>query len=118
NVKANVVAKVCVPVLGDHVAVVSENGKFLVFPTGDLPTMGRGKGVRIQKYKSSRGAQGSLDLDGGLSYITTFDWVNGLSWPMAGGKTRHESDMSSWLGKRAGAGKRPPYGFPRNNRFT
>ena len=80
--------------------------------------MGRGKGVRIQKYKSARGAQGNLDLDGGLSDITTFDWADGLSWSMGGGKTRHQADMTEWLGKRAGAGKRPPYGFPRNNRFT
>jgi len=36
---------------------------------------------------------------------------------MGGGKTRHEPDLSDWLGKRAGVGKRPPYGFPRDNRF-
>ncbi len=118
NVKDKVLAKKCVPVQGDHVAVISENGKFLVFPVSDLPEMGRGKGVRIQKYKSARSAQGTLDLDGGLSDITTFDWESGLSWSMGGGKTRHEADMAEWLGKRAGAGKRPPYGFPRNNRFT
>ncbi len=118
NVKDKSHAKACVPVAGDHVAVVSENGKFLVFPLAELPEMGRGKGVRIQKYKSARGAQGTLDLDGGLSDITTFNWAAGLSWPMGGDKTRHETDLSDWLGKRAGAGKRPPYGFPRNNRFS
>ena len=118
NVKEKVTAKACVPVTGDHVAVVSENGKFLVFPISELPEMGRGKGVRIQKYRFARGAQGTLDLDGGLSDITTFNWDEGLSWPMGGGKTRHEADLSEWLGKRAGVGKRPPYGFPRNNRFS
>ena len=118
NVKGETHAKACVPVTGDHVAVISENGKFLVFPVADLPEMGRGKGVRIQKYKSARSAQGTLDLDGGLSDITTFNWDTGLSWPMGGDKTRHEADLTEWLGKRAGAGKRPPYGFPRNNRFT
>ncbi|MEE9388052.1 MAG: DNA topoisomerase IV subunit A [Paracoccaceae bacterium] len=118
NVKGDTHAKICVPAMGDHVAVVSENGKFLVFPLAELPEMGRGKGVRIQKYKSARSAQGTLDLDGGLSDITTFNWDAGLSWPMGGDKTRHEPDLSDWLGKRAGAGKRPPYGFPRNNRFS
>ena len=118
NVKDKVLAKKCVPVQGDYVAVISENGKFLVFPVADLPEMGRGKGVRIQKYKTARSAQGTLDLDGGLSDITTFNWETGLSWSMGGGKTRHETDMTDWLAKRAGAGKRPPYGFPRNNRFT
>jgi topoisomerase-4 subunit A len=36
---------------------------------------------------------------------------------MSGGRTRTETDMSDWLGKRAGAGKRPPHGFPRTGRF-
>ncbi|MEY8829502.1 DNA topoisomerase IV subunit A [Sedimentitalea sp. XS_ASV28] len=110
-------ASICRPVQGDHVAVVSQNGKFLVFPTDELPEMGRGKGVRLQKYNMARGKQGSLELDGGLSDITTFNWSDGLSWEMGGGKTRHEQDLTEWLGKRAGVGKRPPYGFPRNNRF-
>ncbi|NOX72118.1 MAG: DNA topoisomerase IV subunit A, partial [Alphaproteobacteria bacterium] len=118
NVKDKVVAKTCKAVRGDHVAVVSENGKFLVFPVAELPEMNRGKGVRLQKYKSARSAQGTLDLDGGLSDITTFNWADGLSWPMGGGKTRTEADLTEWLGKRAGIGKRPPYGFPRDNRFT
>ncbi|WP_424988950.1 DNA topoisomerase IV subunit A [Microbulbifer sp. S227A] len=110
-------ASICRPVRGDHVAVVSQNGKFLVFPTEDLPEMARGKGVRLQKYNMARGKQGALELDGGLSDITTFNWSEGLSWEMGGGKTRHEPDLTEWLGKRAGVGKRPPYGFPRNNRF-
>ena len=116
NVK-DTVAKVCKRVAGDHVAVVSENAKLLVFPLEDLPEMGRGKGVRIQKYKKATGRQGTLELDGGLSDITTFNWADGLSWEMGGGKTRTEPDMTDWKGARAGVGKRPPYGFPKNNRF-
>jgi len=118
NVKDDVLAKCCVAVRGDHVAVVSANAKLLVFPLSELPEMTRGKGVRIQKYNMARGKQGMLELDGGLSDLTTFDWSDGLSWPMGGGKTRTEPDMTDWLGKRAGVGKRPPYGFPRNNRFS
>ncbi|MEO1733581.1 MAG: DNA topoisomerase IV subunit A, partial [Pseudomonadota bacterium] len=64
NVKDPVRAKVCQPVEGDHVAVVSENGKFLVFPVKELPEMTRGKGVRLQKYNMARGKQGALELDG------------------------------------------------------
>ena len=111
-------ALICKPLRGDHVAVVSQNGKFLVFATSELPEMGRGKGVRLQKYSLARGRQGMLELDGGLSDLTTFDWADGLSWEMGGGKTRHEADLSEWLGKRAGVGKKPPYGFPKSNRFT
>jgi len=117
NVK-NTIAKVCRRVTGDHVAVVSENAKLLVFEMAELPEMARGKGVRIQKYKKASGRQGMLELDGGLSDITTFAWEAGLSWPMGGGKTRTEPDMTDWKGARAGVGKRPPYGFPKNNRFS
>jgi len=118
NVKGEARARVCRPVTGDHVAIVSQNGKLLVFPTSELPEMGRGKGVRLQKYNMARGKQGTLELDGGLSDLTTFDWDKGLSWSMGGGKTRHEPDMTDWLGRRAGTGKRPPYGFPKSNTFT
>ena len=117
NVK-DTIAKVCRRVAGDHVAVVSENAKLLVFETSELPEMGRGKGVRIQKYKKAAGRQGMLELDGGLSDITTFNWDDGLSWQMGGGKTRTEPDMTEWKGARAGVGKRPPHGFPKNNRFS
>ncbi len=116
NVK-DAVAQIVVPVTGDHVAIVSKNGRFLVFPVAELPEMGRGKGVRLQKYNMARGRQGTLELDGGVSDITTFNWAEGLSWEMGGGKTRHEPDLSDWLGKRAGVGKRPPYGFPRTMKF-
>ena len=118
NVKGDLVAQIVQPVAGDHVAIVSKNGRFLVFPVSELPEMGRGKGVRLQKYNLARGRQGTLELDGGLSDITTFNWADGLSWEMGGGKTRHEPDLTEWLGKRAGVGKRPPYGFPRNMKFS
>ncbi len=117
NVK-DAVAQIVKPVSGDHVAIVSKNGRFLVFPVAELPEMGRGKGVRLQKYNMARGRQGTLELDGGVSDITTFNWAEGLSWGMGGGKTRHEQDLTEWLGKRAGVGKRPPYGFPRNMKFS
>ncbi|TDK53706.1 DNA topoisomerase IV subunit A [Antarcticimicrobium luteum] len=118
NVKPDERAHLCKPVAGDHVAVVSQNSRFLVFPLSELPEMTRGKGVRIQKYNLARGKQGALELDGGLSDMTTFDWAEGLRWQMGGGKTRHEPDLTEWLGKRAGVGKRPPHGFPRDNTFS
>ncbi|MEY8843043.1 DNA gyrase C-terminal beta-propeller domain-containing protein, partial [Cribrihabitans sp. XS_ASV171] len=118
NVKDDERALICKPVEGDHVAVVSQNGKFLVFPVEELPEMTRGKGVRLQKYNMARGKQGALELDGGLSDVTTFDLAEGLKWSMGGDKTRHEQDLSQWLSKRAGVGKRPPYGFPKSYKFT
>ncbi|ARC90060.1 DNA topoisomerase IV subunit A [Rhodovulum sp. MB263] len=107
NVRAPAVARVCVPVRGDHVACVGQNRKVLVFPLEELPEMGRGKGVRLQKYK-----------DGGLVDATTFTLADGLSWHDPAGRTRTETDLTEWLGKRAGSGRMAPRGFPRDNRFT
>ena len=116
NLADGVRMAVCRRVAGDHVAVVSKNRKLLVFPLADLPEMTRGKGVRLQKYNMARGRQGVLELDGGLSDVTTFDMAKGLSWAMPNGNTRTE-DMTGWIGRRASMGKTPPHGFPRDNRF-
>jgi topoisomerase-4 subunit A len=107
NVKDPVRAAVCRPVAGDHVAVVGDNRKVIVFPLDELPEMTRGKGVRLQKYK-----------DGGLSDATTFTLAQGLSWLDPAGRTRTETDLADWIGKRAGSGRMAPRGFPRDNRFT
>ena len=107
NVKGDVRAKVCSDVTGDHVAVVGENRKVLLFPLDELPEMGRGKGVRLQKYK-----------DGGLSDATTFTLAEGLSWLDPAGRTRTETELGEWTAKRAGAGRMAPRGFPRDNTFT
>ena len=107
NVKSPVAAKVCWPVSGDHVACVGENRKVLLFALSELPEMGRGKGVRMQKYK-----------DGGLSDATTFASADGLSWLDPAGRTRTETELTEWIGKRAGSGRMAPRGFPRDNKFT
>jgi topoisomerase IV subunit A len=109
---------VCRPVAGDHVAVVSKNRKLIVFPLSDLPEMARGKGVRLQKYNTVRGKQGVLELDGGLSDLTTFTLADGLTWTTPNGQTRRETAIADWIVKRGGIGKTPPHGFPRDNRFT
>ena len=118
NVKDDEKAVIVHRIAGDHVAVMSQNRRFLVFPLSEVPELGRGKGVRLQKYNQARGAQGMLELDGGLSDLTTFNWEDGLSWTMGGGNTRTEKDLTQWLGKRAGVGKQPPHGFPRDNKFS
>jgi len=107
NVRGDVSALVCRPVTGDSVATVGENRKVLVFDLAELPEMGRGKGVRLQKYK-----------DGGMSDATTFDRAAGLIWLDPAGRTRTETDLGEWEGKRASAGRMAPRGFPRDNRFT
>ena len=93
---------------GDHVAVVGENRKLVVFPLNQVPEMSRGKGVRLQKYKG-----------GGLADVKTFKLADGLTWKDSSDRTWtvSEKDLIEWLGNRADAGKLPPKGFPKNNKF-
>ena len=107
NVRGDARALVCKPVAGDMVATVGENRKVLVFDLAELPEMGRGKGVRLQKFK-----------DGGLSDADTFDSATGLTWLDPAGRTRSETDLAEWTGKRASAGRMAPRGFPRDNKFS
>lgn len=109
NVSGVVEAKLCMPMSGDTVAVIGQNRKLLVFPADQLPEMGRGKGVRLQKYK-----------DGGISDIRIFNAADGLSWNDSSGRTftKTMDELKDWVGDRAQAGRQPPTGFPRNNRFT
>jgi len=110
NLKADARLRVVsqIPAESDYVAVVGENRKLLVFPLGELPEMTRGQGVQLQRYR-----------DGGLSDAIAFRFAEGLSWPMGGegGRTRTESDLAGWRAARGAAGRMPPNGFPRSNRF-
>ncbi|MHA6316975.1 DNA topoisomerase IV subunit A [Altererythrobacter sp. CAU 1778] len=92
----------------DHVAVVGDNRKLVVFNIEELPQMARGQGVQLQRYR-----------DGGLSDATTFVLADGLSWQMGGkgDRTRTENDIWQWKVARGGAGRLPPQGFPKDNRF-
>ncbi len=102
-------AKLVVPVKGDHVAIVGENRKMLVFPLAQIPEMGRGKGVRLQRYK-----------DGGVSDIRCFAIADGLTWADSAGRsfTKTRDELIEWLGDRASAGRTVPKGFPRSGKFT
>ncbi|QCI67555.1 DNA topoisomerase IV subunit A [Phreatobacter stygius] len=93
---------------GEHVAVIGENRKLLVFPLNQVPEMTRGKGVRLQKYKG-----------GGLADVKTFALAEGLTWKDSSDRTWTvgEKDLSEWIGNRADAGRLPPKGFPKNNKF-
>jgi topoisomerase IV subunit A len=108
NVKVPIEAQVCVPVAADddHVATIGDNRKLIIFKLSELPEMTRGKGVRLQKFK-----------DGGLSDACTFNMKAGLTWLDASGRTWTVTDLVEWVGERAQAGRLPPKGFPKNNRF-
>ncbi|UVC13834.1 DNA topoisomerase IV subunit A [Mesorhizobium onobrychidis] len=108
NVKAPDEAQRCVPVAGDHLAIVGENRKMLVFPLAEIPEMGRGKGVRLQKYK-----------DGGVLDLKTFTLAGGLSWQDSADRTfiKSRDELVEWIGARASAGRMVPKGFPRTGKF-
>ncbi|MGX9990981.1 DNA topoisomerase IV subunit A [Rhizobium sp. WSM1274] len=98
-----------VPVSGDHVAVVGENRKLLVFPLVQVPEMSRGKGVRLQRYK-----------DGGISDVRCFAISDGLVWEDSAGRTftKNKDELAEWLADRATAGRTVPKGFPRSGKFA
>lgn len=108
NVKAPDEAKLCQRISGDHIAVVGENRKMVVFPLSDIPEMTRGKGVRLQKYK-----------DGGVSDVRTFAIADGLSWQDSADRTfnRSKEELVEWIAARASAGRLVPKGFPRSGKF-
>jgi topoisomerase-4 subunit A len=101
-------AALLVAAQGDHVAVVGQNRKLVVFALDQVPEMARGKGVRLQRYK-----------DGGVSDARVFAMAEGLSWTDSAGRVFvvAKADLKEWIGNRADAGRLPPRGFPKNNRF-
>jgi topoisomerase-4 subunit A len=109
NVKMPDETRMVVPVAGDHVAIIGENRKLLVFPLVQVAEMARGKGVRLQRYK-----------DGGVSDVKCFAMEEGLNWSDSAGRafTRTREELIEWFGDRAQAGRIAPKGFPRSGKFS
>ena len=99
NVRGEVEAARVVAVHGDHVAVIGENKKVLIFPTEEIPVMTRGKGVRLQRYK-----------DGGLMDVRTYG-PDGLFFHDKAGRQKPFADTMPYLGVRGQAGRLAPRGF-------
>jgi topoisomerase-4 subunit A len=100
--------RLCVEAEGDLIAMLGENRKLLIFPRVQVPEMTRGKGVRLQKYK-----------DGGASDARVFSKADGLTWLDSSGRSFNKpmSELKEWVGDRAQAGRLPPAGFTRSNKF-
>ena len=92
----------------DYVAAIGDNRRMLVFPLNEVAELAKGQGVQLQRYR-----------DGGLADAKTFVFAEGLSWAMGGesGRTRTETDLTLWRTARGAAGRTPPQGFPRDNKF-
>jgi topoisomerase-4 subunit A len=108
NVEMPNEARAIATVAGDTVAVIGENRKMLLFPIDQVPEMTRGRGVRLQKYR-----------DGGLSDVATFDSGEGFTWKDSAGRefAATMKELAEWRGTRADAGRLPPKGFPKSNKF-
>ena len=108
NLDAPARASVLVEAIGDHIAIIGENRKMLIFTLDQIPEMARGKGVRLQRYK-----------DGGVADAKVFKLSEGLSWKDSVGRSFsvEKRELKEWIGNRAEAGRLPPKGFPRNNKF-
>lgn len=91
----------------DHIAIVGQNRKLLIFSIDQMPEMTKGRGAILQKYKGGK-----------LGDVISFASSDGLSWEMRGGKNRTETDLMPWTGKRGQVGRMPPHGFPSNNKFS
>ncbi len=105
NVPAGIEAVVCAFAEGDHVAVIGENRKLLIFPLAEVPELARGRGVILQRYK-----------DGRLLDACVFVWKEGFrdqnnrNWTPA--------ELKEWKGERAQAGRLVPRGFAKSGKFA
>ena len=99
-------ALICLPLEGDRIAVMGDNGKALIFPVGELPEMPRGKGVKLQSFR-----------EGGLRDLLIFSADAGAAWTDSVGRRRDWQQWEDWIGKRAATGRLAPKGFPASKRF-
>jgi topoisomerase-4 subunit A len=106
NLRPDEEAALCVPADGDHLAVIGTNRKLLIFPLNQVPEMGRGSGVMLQKYRDATLADGRV-----------FRLADGLTWRL-GEKTRTEAVLKPWIGERGQVGQAPPNGFPKSGKFS
>jgi topoisomerase-4 subunit A len=108
NLKAPDKAAAMTTVDGELAAAIGANRKMVIFALNQVPEMGRGRGVRLQRYKEK-----------GLSDVTTFKADAGMAWIDGAGRsfTLDMKELKDWRGNRADAGRIAPKGFPKNNKF-
>jgi topoisomerase IV subunit A len=92
-----------VPEGADSIAALSEGRKLLIFPLDQVPEMGRGRGITLQRSKADR-----------LSDAQAFKLGEGLPWA---NRVIPAAELKFWRGERAQAGRMPEKGWPRAKRF-
>jgi topoisomerase-4 subunit A len=106
NLREGEAASLCISADGDHVALIGDNRRLLVFALDQIPRMARGLGVALQKYR-----------EGGLRDARVFRLSDGLTWRL-GDRIRTETALTDWLGARGQTGRLPPSGFPKSGKFS
>jgi topoisomerase-4 subunit A len=104
NVPPGIESAVCTVAEGDSVAVLGDNRKLLIFPAEEVPELGRGRGVILQRYR-----------DGHLVDARVFTWKEGLR--DSNGRSFGPAELKEYRGERAQAGRIVPRGFSKANRF-
>ena len=86
---------------------IGDNRKLLVFPLDQVPLLGRGSGVILQRFK-----------EGGLRDAKRVP--PGRRPDLEAGRQDADRDgnLRDWLGERAQAGRMPPNGFPKSGKFS
>ena len=107
NLREGTRARVCRPVTGDHVAMIGENRKMLVFPIGRAARDGarQGRAAAALQGRRAVATRSPSRLPTASSGRTR---PGGPAW---------SPTSSEWLSTRATAGRMAPRGFPRENRF-
>jgi topoisomerase-4 subunit A len=106
NLIPGIEAEICIPAIGDKVALIGTNRRMLIFSLDEMPNLSRGRGVILQRYRN-----------GQLNDIQVFNSSEGLTWRKGKGR-RNESNLNNWDGKRGQSGRLAPKGFPRSNKFN
>ncbi len=109
NLKGADKAAAMTVVNGELAAAIGGNRKLVIFPLDQVPEMGRGRGVRLQRYKEK-----------GLADVATFKGAEGLTWIDTAGRsfTLTLKELANWRGDRGAAGRIRPDRFLTNNRFN
>ncbi len=94
--------------IGEQIIILSSEYKLLIFPVSDVPTLKKGKGVRLQRYKE----ENTLDITFLVKGESKPDIIKQLG---LGGL----DELQKWHGKRGQVGKLAPKKLIRKkiNRF-
>ncbi len=98
----------------DFVACISDSGRLLVFPVGELPRMGRGKGVKMMNIPTKKYRAGEEKMIGFVVFR------EGGGFRVHAGKrfvNMKPADFEAFAGERAQRGRVLPRGFKNPGRI-